>query len=362
MRQYHHAAAGVAAAFAFAAAIMLGGCTEPSFKVKGTVEGAEGSTLVLERPDHAGIWVGIDSVELKDNGKFSFSQMAPADPEIYRLRLKGDYIYFPVDSVETITIDARAPRFATDFSIAGYDQAVALGKFEKELIAKAAVLDNPDSARNFKRHVYTAYLQDARGSVVSYYILTKTINGQPLFRLPDDSRYFAAVATAFREYRPSDPRLQLLTETATASRRQTQRELPDSVRRILQANAAGYIDIALPDVDGKDVKLSDKAGKGSATLLVFSNLSDPATPALNAELRKLQGVQIYNVGLDDDQLAWRNAAANLPWTCVYATDTDAATLVRDYQVAALPTIFVIDAAGNLTARCTSMADVRAHLR
>ena len=304
-------------------------CSDPSFTVKGNISDAKGKTLTLEKADHAGIWVALDSVEIGNSGNFSFSRIAPAYPEIYRLQLDGNYVYFPVDSVETVTIDAPAAGFATEFTVSGSEQAIAMGNFEKELIAAAPYLSIPDSATGFKRRVFSRYLQNANGSVMSYYILTKTVNGRPLFEIPADARYFAAVATAFSQYHPDDPRLQ--------------------------------IDISLPDTSGRDISLSDIAGKGTPTVLLFSDLSDPSTPQLNAELRKLSGVRIYNVGLDDDQLAWRNAATNLPWTCVFANDSETGRLVGAYQVNSLPTIFLIDAAGSLKARCSSIDDLRRKL-
>lgn len=346
-----------AAAATSALCLAMAACSDPSFTVKGTVTEASGKTVILEKADLAGVWMPLDSARLDDSGDFSFRRIAPAYPEIYRLSLDGNFIYFPVDSVETITIDAPAARFASDFNVSGSDQAVAMGNFEKELLAAARLLENPDSARSFKRRVYTSYLQEAKGSVISYYILTKTVGGHPLFELPDDARYFAAVATAFREYRPHDPRLDLLTATATRA----QRRSSGAPRKVVEAEEISFIDIDLPDTAGRQVRLSDVAGKGSPTLLVFSDLSDPATPALNAGLRALNGVSVYNVGLDDDQLSWRNAASNLPWTCVYANDSATSRLIGSYAVTSLPTIFVIDASGTLKARCTSLADVKRNL-
>ena len=332
-------------------------CSDPSFTVKGNISDAKGKTLTLEKADHAGIWVALDSVEIGNSGNFSFSRIAPAYPEIYRLQLDGNYVYFPVDSVETVTIDAPAAGFATEFTVSGSEQAIAMGNFEKELIAAAPYLSIPDSATGFKRRVFSRYLQNANGSVMSYYILTKTVNGRPLFEIPADARYFAAVATAFSQYHPDDPRLQMLTSIATDARRAGKK----APAKVVEAPEISYIDISLPDTSGRDISLSDIAGKGTPTVLLFSDLSDPSTPQLNAALRKLSGVRIYNVGLDDDQLAWRNAATNLPWTCVFANDSETGRLVGAYQVNSLPTIFLIDAAGSLKARCSSIDDLRRKL-
>lgn len=346
-------------AAAAALSILTTSCSDPSFSVKGSVEGGVGKTILLEKSDQSGFWVALDSANLKKSGVFSFKQFAPAAPEIYRLSLDGSYIYFPVDSIENIRIQANAQNFATDYSISGSANAEALAKFEKELIAYSPKLVIEDSARNFKRRIFTEYLQDAKGSVVSYYILTKTVGNKPLFDAPEDVKYFAAVATSFRQFRPEDPRTLLLEQTATDARRR--QNIASGKRTVLQAEEVGFFPISLPDENGSNVNLSDLAGHGVPTVLLFSALTDDKTPALNIELKKLYdagGIRIYNVGFDTDGLAWRTSARNLPWTTVYANLTDARKVAGDYQVADLPTFFVIDAQGNLKARCSSIEELR----
>ena len=347
---------------AAAAALALTACSDPSFSVKGEISDGEGKTVLLEKADHAGIWMPIDSAKLKSNGKFSFSAPAPAAPEIYRISLDGNYIYFPVDSIEDIRIDAPAPRFATDFSISGSDNATALGKFEKELIAFAPKLAIPDSADAFKRRVFTAYLQEAKGSVVSYYILTKTINGRPLFDSTDDNKYIAAVATSFRNFRPDDPCTALLESAAKEGRRRAASAA--GKKTVITAAEMNYPPVTLPDENGKPASLADVAGQGLPTVLIFADLSDPETRAINSDLQKLVAsgkINVYSVGLDADQLTWRNAARNLPFTTVYANVSDARDVVAAYNVSSLPTIFLIDASGNLKARCAGIADLQSRL-
>ncbi len=334
-------------------AVLLGAvsCQDPSFSIKGEIEDAEGKSVVLEKADNAGIWMPLDSTQLKANGKFSFSGHAPAAPEIYRLAMDGKYIYFPIDSIDHLTLHASASDFATGFTLEGSENAANMAAFEKQLIASAPNLSNPDSAKNFKRRVYARFLQNARGSVVSYYILTKTLDGKPLFDITDDSGYFAAVATGFRQFRPSDPRCQLLEETATRGMRQKAEAA--GKRRVLQAEEINYFPISLPDEKGENVSLGDVAGKGVPTILLFSDLSDPATNDINSRLRPLveqARIRVYNVGLDADQLVWRNAAKNLPFSTVYANVSDASKVCGSYQVASLPTFFIIDASGVLSSR------------
>lgn len=332
-------------------------CQDPSFSVDGEIDGADGKTILLEKADNAGMWVALDSTKIKGNGRFSFKGHAPAAPEIYRLSLDGNYIYFPVDSIESITVKAPAASFATGFTLSGSDNAVAMERFEKELIAVSPYLNIPDSAKDFKRRVFSNYLQNAHGSVVSYYILTKTVNGKPLFDTTEDARFIAAVATSFREFRPGDPRCALLEKAATEGMRELSRSKGRKV--VMEADEVALFPISLPDENGRNVALADIVGGGTPTLLVFSDLSDPDAMKLNSEIKKITDsgkAKVYSVGLDADHLTWRNAAKNLSWTTVHANVTEARDICAKYNVGSLPTFFIIDAGGSLSARPASIEE------
>ena len=344
------------------AAVVASCSSDPEFSISGKIENAADKTLLLERPDHAGIWNAIDSIHLKDNGKFSFKSIAPDSPEIYRLALDGQYIYFPVDSIEHLSLNADARTFATSYSIEGSENAVTLSSFEKELLDYAPKLSIADSAASFKRKVYTKYLQDARGSVVSYYILTKTVNDSPLFSTEEDGKYFAAVATSFKQFRPDDPRTALLEQTATQLRRQ--RLSANGKRTLIEAQEVSLFPINLPDEKGNNKALSDIVGNGTPTALIITDFTDPDTPAFNIELKKLYdagNLKVYNVGIDSDQIDWRNAASNLPWTTVFATPTQINDIAADYRFTELPAIYLIDRQGNLTSRHADLSALKKSL-
>ncbi len=334
-------------------------CQDPSFSIKGEIDGGDGKTLILEKADNAGQWISIDSTHLDSKGKFSFSGYPPAAPEIYRLALDGNYVYFPVDSIDRLTLTAPAARFSTDFTLEGTENAVNMAQFEKDLIAAIPNLSIPDSAASFKRKTFAKYLQNAKGSVVSYYILTKTVGGKPLFDTAEDARYFAAVATGFRQFRPNDPRCELLERTATEGLRR--KAEAQGKTRIVEATELGYFPITLPDEAGHDVSLSDLVGKGLPVILVFEDLSDHDSEALTAELKDLAQngrAKVYSVGMDPDQLVWRNIAKNLPFTTVYANVSQSRDLCVRYQFADLPTIFVISPEGSIIGRPADIEALR----
>lgn len=333
-------------------------CGSPSFRITGEIDGADDKSVVLERADYVGQWIAVDSTRTDSKGAFSFSGDAPAAPEIYRLVMDGKYIYLPVDSTETITVRANADTFGSAYTLSGTSGAENLAAFESELARFIPHSADTDSATAFKRRVFSKYLQDARGSVTSYYILTKTIAGRPLFDPSDgsDYGYFSAVATAFKEYRPNDPRTPLLQETAVKALRE--RNARKGTRRVVEAPETGHIEISLPDEDGNTRTLSEVIGKGRPVILAFTALTDPAAPGENRVLNSLRGsADIYMVGLDTDLHGWREAARNLPWVTVYDAEGPDSRVALSYNVGQLPAYFIFDGAGNLKTRAASASAI-----
>lgn len=341
-----------------------GGCGESKFRIQGKVDGADSGSIVIEKPGFQGEWVALDSTRIDTDGDFSIALTSPGAPEIYRLSLDGRYIYVPVDSVETITVATTLKGFGLDYTLEGSDGAKALAAFEKELMARGAGLP-ADSMDVFKRHVYTTYMQPNPGKIVTYYILTKTVGDKPLYNpgSGDDYKYFAAVATAYRQHSPSDPHTPLLEAAATDAMKMRNKAL--GRHTTIAAEELRIIDIALQDENGSEKKLSQVAGKGKKTVVAFSLLTAPESPAFNRELLKIyrnRGVEIYNVSLDPDRYAWRDAAANLPWTTVYDPEGEYSTTARDYNVTELPAFFVYSPEGELVARASNFEELNAMLQ
>ncbi len=348
-----------------AALAALSSCSGDRFKLKGEIYDAAGRLLTLEKAGFDGSWVVIDSTRVSKTGAFSFSCAAPAAPEVYRLRLDTvpSFVYFPVEQKESLTLTSSASDFGVKYTLDGSEQASRMAAFDSELVQMTRHLSHPDSAKAFKRRVFGKYMQDGQGDITSYYVLTKTLGETPLFDSESDADYpyFAAVATAFKEFRPDDPHTRLLE--ATTLRMLKDRNARKGRQNVVQAPETGYIEITLPGTDGAEKALSASLGKGKPTILVFSMLGDPATPAENRVLAAAYpGVEIYQVGMDDDQYSWRDAASNLPWTNVYDGNGPSSKALASYNVGSLPTYFIFDSTGSLKARATSAKEAVAKAR
>lgn len=333
------------------AAIAIAACSSDSgWQLKGSIYGITDSLpdyATLEGQNKLGGWYVIDTLSLNSDGSFTASGTAPAYPEIYRINYNGKSVYFPVDSIDHLQFSTNVEAFDRAYTLSGSDNAARIALVDSLIYAFIGQkgLQALDTASALKRRIADIVLINPAG-IVAYYIVNKTIDGHPLLNLDNkpDLRIYGAVANAFSEQRPSDPRCRLLSDIyiQNMKRNTTQRDT-------IVANEIGLIDIELPDASGKTVKLSDIADKNKVVVLNFTSYSQDFSAPLNIELRKIydrfhaSGMEIYQVGIDNeavsDNFQWRQAARNLPWTTVYnGTRTD---YISTYNVPAVPAMFVI---------------------
>lgn len=336
----------------------------PSFKVKGNITGAEGKTILLEKSDFSGRWLPVDSAVVGSDDSFSIAYDAPASPEIFRLNLGGHFIYIPVDSTETLTLKSSAAAFGTDHTLEGNRAAPLMAAFDKEAL-RVEALANPDSTQAFKRRVFSEYIHGAKGSILSWYIVTKTMGGAPLFSYtnPEDAGYLAAIATDYRQFAPDDPHTPLLEQMALQAMKTKNTAL--GKKRVMKAESSAMIDINLPDADGRNVALSSMLGKGRPVVVVFSvttagETSGKLTMAIRSAFDKLNGrADFYQVCLDPDPYTWRESVKSIPWITVIDTDGSSSATARNYNVTSIPAFFIYNAAGELIDKTENPDEVAA---
>lgn len=330
---------------AIAAVATIASCShDPKWTVDGKIEGAEGKSMVLEASDN-GRWYAIDTISINSTGQFKASHAAAGYPDIYRLRLDNKTLYFPIDSIETVTVVTNANAFDHDYTLSGSTAAEILMHVDKRVMdavehGGAAKLANDTL---LKRELTGMLLGDPAG-IVSYYIINKRVGGMPIFDPTNktDLRVIGAVANAFNQFRPTDPRSAYLKNLFLSNR-----PLSSVPTDTIVAQELGLLDIELYDNKGKKQSLTKTAAGNSVVVLNFTAYGMEVSPALNVALNKLyeryhnQGLEIFQVAFDGDEYQWRQAAKNLPWICVYNSAADGDSHLARYNVGVLPAAFII---------------------
>lgn len=338
-----------------AAVAAMCACTgaNKGWTVSGTVEGApEGSRLAVEGFNGAR-WYAIDSVALAPDGTFAYSSpVGSRYPDVYRLGLGGHNIYFPIDSIESVKVQANASAFDKGFTLSGSPLADEMMRVEG-MLAQAPV----DSA--MLRNLASVMLQDSTG-VISYYLINKTIGGKPLFdpATRQGMSMLGAIANKFDFMLPADPRTSVLRQRFIDARRQA------GLGRgtVIEADEVALFDMELFDAKGASQKLSAVAERNPLVLLSFTAYGTEPSLPYNVELNRLyeaykdRGLEIYQVAFDADEVQWIEAAANLPWIAVRYNPTDGAALLAKYNVGTLPATFLIKN-GSLAERIENPAKI-----
>lgn len=328
-----------------AISVLFASCSHSNeWKVKGKIEGAEGKTLVLEASSN-GYWYALDSVKLKNSGSFSFAEKALPYPDIFRLKVDNQTIYFPIDSTETLNIDANMEN-PGNVMISGSESAEKLMEAEQIISKYLTNSDNKTIAKNreLKRELSELMLNNP-GSIVAYYILNKKIGGISLFDSSDkiDLRIIGAVANAYDNDRPNDPRTKFLKTIFLSNKKIDSSGVKDT----LLAVEIPIIEIALYDYTGKELSLTETANNNKVVVLSFTQYAADFSPAYNVELNRIyekyhnKGLEIYQVSYDQDDYQWRQSAKNLPWITVFNPPTRNTRYLMDYNISEIPSTFII---------------------
>ena len=370
-----------------AAAAVLTACGGKQFHVEGEVTNAKDSVLYFENVGLDGI-EEIGSVRLDKDGRFAFSGEAPEAPEFYRLRINDQIINVAIDSTETVTVKAQYPQMATAYEISGSRNNEKIKELALKQIAlqeRAILLEGSGSltrtefrdslmrmVNSYKEEVKRDYIYKEPYQSYAYFALFQTL-GQWLIFDPkndrEDSRVFAAVATSWDTFHPGALRGENLHNIAIEGLKNAR--IMDSKQQAAtldgsQVVESGVIDVELTDNKGQLRRLTDL--KGKVVLLDFHLFGLQDSPKRILSLREYynkyhtQGLEIFQVSLDQDEHFWKQMTAALPWISVRDAEGLNSSLLRLYNVAELPEFFLVDRQNNLVKRSSQMEDLDAEIK
>lgn len=372
-------------------ALLMTSCTGEKFHITGKMENAKDSVLYFENMSLNGP-EKLDSVKLDEAGNFEFSGDRCGNPEFYRLRIAGQIINIAIDSTETVNVKASYPLMATNYDVTGsYEnekiKELALKQIELQTRVQNAV-NNPALAGDSLTNVVEKMIADYKEDVTRNYIYKEPMRAYAYFALfqyitvnnqsqllfdpslyPKDVKMFGAVATSWDTYYPNSLRgenlhniaLREMTDQRIIRNRENQVLTVDSSK----VNVTGVIDLPLIDNKGMERHLTDL--KGQVVLLNFHAFEADGSNAFIMQLRELynkyhaQGLEIYQVSLDENEHFWKTQTAALPWINVYGTNKSVCNVYLA-PVTTTPVFYLIDRGNNVVKNPSQIKDVEAEIQ
>ena len=359
-----------------ASMLLLSSCNSKgkSFSVNGEIASADGQVLYLEHRGLGGLEI-VDSVKLKENGKFSFKEEAPVNPEVYKLRLGEQIIVFAVDSIEKLQLSADASDLYNTYEIepailnqqikkvmdmqraAKKDISSLIAKHEKKEIEDIELMEQVDSVLTVYKTFASNLILGNPSSAAAYYAVFQKIDDYLIFDPYEKKDYpmFGAVATSWNRFYPDAPRTKHLYEfTMNALRVRKQQQQQGDLLNNITVTEAQLPDISLMNVKGQKASLSSL--KGSIVLLDFTAYKTDFSLQHNEAIKRVyekyksNGMTVYQISFDSDAHFWKNVSAELPWTTVYDPASVNSDLLRSYNVRELPTAYILNKEGDMVRR------------
>ena len=337
---------------AAAALVLLAAACGKNTQISGTLHEGADKQVIVKLLDVNRFQV-LDTVKTNAQGAFQYNlDIAQGKPEfIYLfygdrqiaslLLKKGDQVKVETDTLGVYTVE-------------GSEESLKLQQVEKDYNAfirqMQGILDreyNPDQALSrcyidYYRNRLKYVVNNAHSLTVVPVLFQQVNPSLPVFGQNTDGLIMRNLADSLKMDYPESRYVKALEKEA--ARRISLLEIQN---RLDDAQEVGYIDISLPSMDGKAVKLSESLGK---VTMVYFWASTAEQKMFNLDALKPlydefhgKGFEIYAVSLDDDKAVWASAGRNqkLPWVNVCDTRGAASPYVYSYGVRTLPMFWII---------------------
>lgn len=328
--------------FAAAAAMLMMGCQSvKTYAVSGNVEGLEGSVaLVAMSGEPAAVFGEAEVV----NGAFTI-EVESATPLFALLQVNGQTTVPVFVESGKINVSGDAENLnALVVSGTPSNDAFVAYVGEQERLFGDMTLDEDASEET----IMAVYSQIEQLTSDSYEANKENLWGayilaQSFYARMEPEEILETIAAM-----PKD--VQKVPEVVTLSER------AEAMLRTAVGN--DFIEVKMPDAEGKEISLNEVVKANKVTLLDFwASWCRPCmgeVPYLVADYAKYhdKGFEIYGVSLDNNKEAWTKTVEEkgMNWVNVSIVTGWDVPAVRDYSVTSIPSNFLIDNEGKIVAK------------
>ena len=343
-----------------------------SAKIKGVIADTTSAEIVVKMLDVNHYRV-LDTLKTNSRGEFSYRvKLTPGQPEFVYLFLNekkiaslllatGDKVTVAADTLGRSSMIGSEESLQLEMIESHFAETKAEIKDLSEKISAAKPSD-AEVLRNQLAKLYVSYYRNKLGYVmensksltvipVLYQSFSESL---PVFGQATDAIIFSNIADSLETVYPDSKYVKALRKEA--QNRAARMEL---YAKLSSAQAVNYLDIELPNVQSKKVKLSDVHKK--VTLLYFWTAEDAAQKMFNLDVLapvykayRDRGFEIYQVSLDVDNGMWARVMREqkLPWTNVSDISGAASKYISAYNLSKVPAAFLIGGDGMTNAIIT----------
>lgn len=340
-----------------------------SFNVLGNVDGGAGKVVYLKVNLENGFGL-LDSVTIKNDNTFFFNALTEK-VGFFTLQLKetGEEITIAADTCQKIEIKTSATSFSKNYSVSGSPESEKICELERQLNITKNICDslskvffaniNDKNLPTIKHNIDSVYfVAEKKQRIFSENFLKENPNSlaclvclsqyiaprKPIFDPIEDFSFYEQTAQKLVELYPTNVHVNKMRQYVEKLKtlKRDNKPLPGMAKTGFAAP-----EIALPNIKGDTIKLSDFRGK--YVLVDFwaswSNLSQQNNELLAKIYRKYQsaGFTILQVAIDNNREKWKEAVKNqkLMWYNVSDLKLWDNAAAVDYGVKQLPSNFLV---------------------